>query len=820
MRPIAILFPLLIAASAALPGQGVITTMAGVQFASCGPVGDGGPATSAQLCGAQSPAIDASGNVYFFDYGNARIRKIAPDGTITTIAGTGVHGSSGDGGPALNATLGGIFQMAVDPSGQHLCFGDAQAYKIRCITLATGIIQGYGTGTPGYAGDGGNVANATFYDLEGAAFDDQGNFYVADSARNNVRRVDAVTGIVTTFAGPGPGYCCAPLGDGGPAAGANIYQPAGLAFHSGVLYISDEGNDRVRSVSLATDIINTVAGNGSPYDSGDGGPAVSAGLVPRWIAADGSGNLFIDVGTAVRMVDPSGIITTIAGTPGTSGWGYDDIPATQTVTGGIDGLGWDPVATRLLISDTGDRIRQIFYTPATTTSLSVSPNPAFPGQQATLQATVSPADATGSVRFYQGSSLLGSATLNNSVATFPWTSSSGSYPLHAVYGGDPTHNLSISGTVTLTIQKGNTTTALASNLNPSVQGQTVTFTATVTPSDATEGVLFYNGATLLGTTALSGGVATFTTSTLPAGSNSISARYAGNGQYNGSTSPTLAQVVKSTTTTSLASTPNPSTLGATVTLTASVTPAAASGSVQFFNGSTLLGASNLSGGQAQLAVANLPAGTDLLTAVYGGDANNSGSTSAALAQVVKAATSTGLTSSPNPSTFGSPVTLTANVTPASATGSVQFFNGSALLGTANLSAGTAQLTVANLPAGTDSLTAVYSGDANNAPSTSGARVQTVNKANSTTTISASPASQSNSGQTVTFTAKVTPTAGTGVVQFLDGSTLIGSGTLNNGTAVFSTTSLAVGNHSIKASYGGDSNVNGSQSAVLSYKVKH
>jgi Big-like domain-containing protein len=392
--------------------------------------------------------------------------------------------------------------------------------------------------------------------------------------------------------------------------------------------------------------------------------------------------------------------------------------------------------------------------------------------------------------------------------------------LHAVYGGDPTHNLSISGTVTLTIQKGNTTTAIGSNLNPSVQGQTVTFTATVTPSDATESVLFYNGATLLGATALSGGVATFTTSTLPVGSNSISARYAGNGQYNGSTSPTLAQVVKAATATSLASTPNPSTLGATVTLTASVAPAAASGTVQFYNGNTLLGSANLSGGQAQLAVANLPAGTDSLTAVYVGDANNSGSTSAAVAQVVKVATTTSLASSPNPSTFGSPVTLTATVTAASATGSVQFFNGSALLGMANLTSGKAQLTVTSLPAGTDSLTASYGGDAANAPSTSSATLQTVNKANSTTTISASPAAQSNSGQTVTFTAKVAPSAGTGVVQFLDGSTLIGSGALNNGTAVFSTASLAVGNHSIKASYGGDGNVNGSQSGALSYKVKH
>ena len=259
-----------------MPAQGIITTMAGTGFTSCGTLGDGGPATSAQLCGAQSAVADASGNIYFYDFGNARIRMVAPNGTIVTLAGTGTHGTTGDGGPALSATLGSIFQMAwsnvVVASGGtgsptssgvgNLCFGDSTAYKIRCISLDTGIIQGYGTGVPGYAGDGGNVANATFYDLQGAAFDGNGNFYVSDFAENVVRRVDAVTGMVTTLAGPGPGYCCAPLGDGGPAAGADIYEPEGLAYSNGALYIADRGSDRVRRVNLGTGIITTFAGNG------------------------------------------------------------------------------------------------------------------------------------------------------------------------------------------------------------------------------------------------------------------------------------------------------------------------------------------------------------------------------------------------------------------------------------------------------------------------------------------------------------------------------------------------------------------------------
>jgi hypothetical protein len=182
MRSIGILISLLFAIAGIAMGQGVITTVAGAPFASCGPLGDGGPATSAQLCGAESTAVDASGNIYFYDYGNARIREITPSGMITTIAGNGVHGTSGDGGPALSASLGSIFQLAVDPSGQRLCFGDSSASKIRCVFLATRTIQGYGTGAYGYGGlgDGADVANATFNDPVGVAFDDVGNLYVSD----------------------------------------------------------------------------------------------------------------------------------------------------------------------------------------------------------------------------------------------------------------------------------------------------------------------------------------------------------------------------------------------------------------------------------------------------------------------------------------------------------------------------------------------------------------------------------------------------------------------------------------------------------------
>src|SRR5579872_6356174 len=383
MRLTRVLFGLALACSPCL-GQNIITTLAGTGF--CGFSGDGGPAATAQLCTAQGAAADAAGNIYFQD--NLRIRMVNPAGIITTIAGTGSFGGTGDGGPALSATMGWANQLAV--FGSNLCFGDSGASEIRCINLSTGVIQGYASiGAP-----------------EGAVFDENGNFFIADFAQNVVRRVDAVTGTVTIVAGAQPGGCCStPLGDGGPAVNADLYEPWGLAYFNGTLYIADTGNSRIRSVNLAT---------------------------------------------SISELDTSGNLTTIAGVPGISGFGYDDIPATQSYSGGYNALGWDPVAKRLLIPDVGPRMRQIFFTPATTTTLTSSANPTVPGGQSTLQATVSPAAATGNVRFYQGTLLLSSVPLSGNVATYVWSAPTGfntTYSLRAVYGGDANNNLSTSSTI-------------------------------------------------------------------------------------------------------------------------------------------------------------------------------------------------------------------------------------------------------------------------------------------------------------------------------------------------------------------------------------
>jgi hypothetical protein len=213
------------------------------------------------------------------------------------------------------------------------------------------------------------------------------------------------------------------------------------------------------------------------------------------------------------------------------------------------------------------------------------------------------------------------------------------------------------------------------------------------------------------------------------------------------------------TTTTVSSSTNPSTYGQQVTFTATVSPSAATGTVQFFDGSTSLGTSSVSGGgTASLSTSILSAASHSITAAYSGDSIYSGNTSPALTQTVnKATTSTAVTSSLNPSTYAQSVTFTATVSPSAATGTVQFFDGSTSLGTAPLSGGKASLSTSSLSVGSHSITASYGGDSNDAPSTSNTLTQTVNPTGADFTISVSPPSQTvTRGSSTSYTVTVTP----------------------------------------------------------------
>lgn len=336
------------------PADGIITTLAGT--GTRGSAGDGGPATSAQLSAPRTMAADAAGNVFVADTENHRIRKVDTSGTITRIAGTGVAGYSGDGGPATNAQLNNPHGVAVDGAG-NVYVADSPNHRIRKISPAGIITTVAGTGTAGYNGDGIPATSARLAYPKGVEIAPDGSLYIGDANNHRIRRVDA-SGEITTVAGSGvAGFS----GDGGPATLARLNFPRNVAFDAaGNFYIADNDNYRVRRVDTSG-VITTVAGTGVAGYSGDGGPATSAQLNQvRDVAVDGAGNLYIadQVNHRVRRVDPAGTITTFAGT-GVGGYNGDDRMAATAQLAGPRGVAVDS-SGRVYIGDTGNhRIRRV-----------------------------------------------------------------------------------------------------------------------------------------------------------------------------------------------------------------------------------------------------------------------------------------------------------------------------------------------------------------------------------------------------------------------------------------------------------------------------
>ena len=328
--------------------------------------------------------------------------------------------------------------------------------------------------------------------------------------------------------------------------------------------------------------------------------------------------------------------------------------------------------------------------------------------------------------------------------------------------------------------QANTTTSVTSSLNPSVFGQPVTFTATISPvapgtGTPTGTVTFFDEVGPIAIAALSGGVATFTTAALAAGVHTITTSYGGDGNFNGSTGSLTGnpQVVnKANTATSVTSSVNPEVFGQSVTLTATVSPVAPgtgtpTGTVTFLDGGSPIGTGTLSVGVATFTTAALAAGNHTITTSYGGDGNFNGSTGSLTGnpQVVnKANTTTSVTSSANPDVFGQSITFTATVFPVSPaagspTGTVTFLDGGSPIGTGTLSGGVATFATAALAVGNHIITTSYGGDGNfngSMGSLTG-NPQVVNKANTTTAVTSS-ANPSGPGQSVTFTATVSPVA--------------------------------------------------------------
>ena len=254
--------------------------------------------------------------IYFSDVGNSRIRRVdLTTGVITTVAGGGT-GDLGDGGPATDATFSSHPMRVTGDRAGNLFVADAHHARIRRIDTSTGIIDTVaGCGVEGYSGDGGPAVHARIASPHGTALDRHGNIYIADLKNDRIRKVDASTGIITTVAGTAS---TATPATAAPRPEAMLASPiAVFATADGDLYIADHRNSRIRKVDAATGIITTVAGTGEQGFHGDGGPATHAAIsLPRDVALDSDGSLYIADGAnnRIRKVDPDGTITTIAGT--------------------------------------------------------------------------------------------------------------------------------------------------------------------------------------------------------------------------------------------------------------------------------------------------------------------------------------------------------------------------------------------------------------------------------------------------------------------------------------------------------------------------
>jgi sugar lactone lactonase YvrE len=340
---------------------GIITTIAGNDTGTVKILGDGGLAINATIM-PQGVAVDGSGNIYIADFGNSRIRKVNPSGIISTIAGNGVTGYGGDGGEATDAALNQPVSVAIDGSG-NVYIADYRNSRIRKVNTSGIISTIAGGGTNSLAG-GGAATEVALYSPCGVAVDGAGNVYIAEEFSNSIYKVNSL-GIISTFAGNGFGTITGGVniggysGDGGAATAAELNQPQSIAIDgSGNVYIADYGNSRIRKVN-PSGIISTFAGNGTLGYSGDGGAATAAELsLPICITTDSKGNVYIEDSSRIRKVNPSGIISTIAGN-GTMGYSGDGGAATAAELSPSPGLAVDGSGNVYIDNDV--EVRKVSY---------------------------------------------------------------------------------------------------------------------------------------------------------------------------------------------------------------------------------------------------------------------------------------------------------------------------------------------------------------------------------------------------------------------------------------------------------------------------
>jgi hypothetical protein len=342
-------------------GNGTSCTSGG---AACG---DGGAATSAGISDVYSLAVDGSGNVYIADYSNNVVREFSVGGNISTVAGNGTYGYSGDGGAATSAELSHVVGVAADSPG-NIFIADLNNFRIREVTVSNGkIFTVAGNGTWGYSGDRGASGNAELSQVHGVAVDSSNDMFIADYENGAIREVtdspantNPVSGNINTVAGNGTyGFA----GSGIPATNAALNAPTGVTYDSGGnIYIADSDNCVVREVNATTGNITTFAGTPASCGySGDGGPATSAQLYEPWSVAVYGSDVYIgDSGNcAIREVDSSGHISTFAGTPQSCGYAGDGGAATSARLYSPTGVAVDSLGNVYIADSRNNVIREV-----------------------------------------------------------------------------------------------------------------------------------------------------------------------------------------------------------------------------------------------------------------------------------------------------------------------------------------------------------------------------------------------------------------------------------------------------------------------------
>ncbi|MGA3373427.1 MAG: Ig-like domain repeat protein [Terracidiphilus sp.] len=771
-------------------------------------------------------------------------------GNVLTMAGEyKIETSTKDGIPATQANLDEPAGVTLDGAG-NMYIADTLHNKIRVVAApvppdTVGIISTYaGTGQAGYSGDAGAAVKATLDSPGGVALDGAGNLYIADSNNNVIRKVAAATGIITTVAGNGTaGYS----GDNVAATSTELNTPKGITVDSGGnLFIADTSNQRIRRVDAITGIITTVAGNGDPSGkgdgkgtyTGDGTPAINAGLsLPYAVAFDLSGNMYIpdSANNVVRMVaavsgviTPASPISTVVGfSPGASGSGGDGGPATKAFLWSPSGVIVDP-AGNLYISDTQNfRIQKVNAATGIIATLVVnnSGSNLAPGGTVPEPAQIfAPVglflDGAGDLYFADHLYMLveqvqsGKAVLNltqtpvqvgdQSAPKLQTVENDGNAPLNLIkFTPDP--NAAYDPTTTTC----SLSTPLAADADCQIATEFSPALDTVFPSGATSEQLD-------GNIDVYGNTVNDLTDTFDF---PLDIELVG-----------IATPVNATTLTLTSNPPSPSNFATAVTFTATVASGATAGtpvgSVAFtdtFNGATITLAASVGLNPQGIAVFTtttpLAVGSHSITATFTPSAtSNFLPSTAQLTQVVGEVTKTVVTSSQNPSAAGGNVMFTATVTTPSGggvplDGTVTFTDTptggtAAQIGTPQTigPSGIATVSTATLTSGLHTITATYSGDTTNGIlGSNGSWSQDVQSPATVTLTSSAPTSVY--GNPVTFTVTV-PTIGT--IAATGTATILGTGltptptvTLSAGTGTFQTSALPVGTYSLTASFPGD-----------------